>query len=103
MAFTINKDLIFIDSMQFMNSSLGKLLIKFSYHDVEYLAQEFDSEKLMRKDDYPDEQMHSFEGSSAKKIKTCFYRSLEDGTNGNIGEKLNYHIIDEEYLACIII
>ena len=47
--------------------------------------------------------MHSFEGSSAKKIKTCFYRSLEDGTNGNIGEKLNYHIIDEEYLACIII
>ena len=55
MAFTINKDLIFIDSMQFMNCSLGKLLIKFSYHDFEYLAQEFDSEKLMRKDDYPDE------------------------------------------------
>ena len=41
MAFFLNKDLIFIDSMQFMNSSLEKLIENLSDDDFKYLAQEF--------------------------------------------------------------
>ena len=44
MAFTIDKDLIFVDSMQFMNSSLEKLSKHFSDND---LAREFGSQNLM--------------------------------------------------------
>ena len=33
MAFTINKNLVFIDSMQFMNSSLDELVKNFSDKD----------------------------------------------------------------------
>ena len=38
MTFTINKNLIFIDSMQFMNSSLQKLVQNWSDNDFKYLT-----------------------------------------------------------------
>ena len=41
MAFTINKNLVFIDSMQFMNSSLDSLVKNLSDNDFKYLAEEF--------------------------------------------------------------
>ena len=41
MVFTIDKDLIFVDSMQFTNSSLEKLSKHFSDND---LAREFGSQ-----------------------------------------------------------
>ena len=41
MAFTINKNLVFIDSMQFMNSSLDLLVKKLSDNDFKYLSEEF--------------------------------------------------------------
>ena len=40
-AFTINKNLIFIDSMQFMNCSLDKLVKNLSDKDRRYLSEEF--------------------------------------------------------------
>ena len=40
MAFTTNKSLVFIDSMQFMNSSLDSLLKNLSDHDFKYLSEE---------------------------------------------------------------
>ena len=40
MAFTINKNLVFIDSMQFMNSSLDALVKNLSEMDFKYLSQE---------------------------------------------------------------
>ena len=43
-AFTINGDLVFIDSKQFMNSSLEKLVKNLSDADFKHLTQEFDSE-----------------------------------------------------------
>ena len=39
MAFTINKNLVFIDSMQFMNSSLDTLVKNLSYNDFRYISQ----------------------------------------------------------------
>ena len=39
MAFTINKNLFFIDSMQFMNSSLDSLVKNLPDNDFEYLLR----------------------------------------------------------------
>ena len=44
MSFTLNKNLIFIDSMLFMNSSLDKLVKNLSDKDFKYLGEEFSDE-----------------------------------------------------------
>ena len=41
MAFTINTNLVFIDSMQFMNSSLDSLVKHFSDNDLKCLSEKF--------------------------------------------------------------
>ena len=46
MAFTINGNLVFIDSMQFMNSSLDSLVKNLSDNDFKYLSEEFSGEFL---------------------------------------------------------
>ena len=51
---------MFIDSMQFMNSSLDKLAKNLSDEDFKYLVEEFGSENLellKQKGDYPYEYM----------------------------------------------
>ena len=45
MTFTVNKNLVFIDSMQFMNSSLDKLVINLNDKDFKYLSEEFSQTK----------------------------------------------------------
>ena len=46
MAFILNENLVFIDSMQFMNSSLDKLVKNLSDEDFKYSVEEFTSENL---------------------------------------------------------
>ena len=46
LAFFLGKKLVFIDSMQFMNSSLDKLAKNLSDEDFKYLVEEFGSENL---------------------------------------------------------
>ena len=46
MAFTITKSLVFIDNMQFMNSSLDALVKNLSDNDFKYLSEEFSGEVL---------------------------------------------------------
>ena len=46
MTFSLNKSLVFIDILQFMNSSLDKLVKNLSDEDFKYLVEEFDSENL---------------------------------------------------------
>ena len=106
MAFILSKNLFFIESMQFMNSSLKNLVKNLSDSDFKYLTQEFgpkNSELLKQKDVYPYEYMNSFKRFSEKKLpdKKYFYRSLKDGTTGDNSEKLNGHVSDKEYLTCI--
>ena len=51
-----NKNLVFIDSMQFINSGLYKIVKKLSDEDFKYLIGEFGSENLeflKQKGDYP--------------------------------------------------
>ena len=70
MAFTIKRNLVFIDSMQFMNSSLDSLVKSFSDNDFKYLSEEFSSEFLeLAKQDgvYPYEYINSFTKFSENK------------------------------------
>ena len=63
MAFTVNKSLIFIDSMQFMNSSLDSLVKNLMDEDFKYLSEEFSGkflEIVKEKGVYPYEYMDSF-------------------------------------------
>ena len=46
LAFIVNKNLIFIDSKQFMNSSLDSLVKNLSDNDFEYLSEKFSGELL---------------------------------------------------------
>ena len=91
--------------MQFMNSSLDKLVKNLSDYDFKYFTEEFGSknlELLKQKGAYPDEYMDSFKRFSEEKLhdRKCFYRSLKNETTGDDGKKLNGHISFEDYLTC---
>ena len=66
MACIINRNLVFIDSMQFMNSSLDSLVRNLVDEDFKYLSKEFkefkdkDLKLLKEKGVYPYEYMNSF-------------------------------------------
>ena len=46
MSFTLNKNLVFSDSILFMNSSHDKLVKDLSSEDFKYLSKELSGEKL---------------------------------------------------------
>ena len=46
MVFTLNKNLVFIDSMQCMNSSLDRLVKNLNDKNFKSLSEEFSGEKL---------------------------------------------------------
>ena len=46
MSFTINNKLSFIDSFQFLSSSLDSLVKNLGKYDLKYLSQEFDDNVL---------------------------------------------------------
>ena len=76
MTFFLNKNLAFINSIQFMNSSLDKLAKNLSDEDAKYLAEEFGSENLellKHKGDYPYEYLNNFE---RLKEKNCLLENI---------------------------
>ena len=83
MAFTINRNIVFIDSMQFMGSSLDPLVKNLMDKDFKYLSEEYSSEllKLVKeKGVYPYEYMDSFKRFNEDKLPDeCeFFSSLKD-------------------------
>ena len=96
MTFTINRNLVFIDSMQFMNSSLDSLVKSLSDNDFKYLSDEFSGEflKLVKqKGVCPYEYMDSFRKFSENKLpgRCEFFSSLKDEC---ISKKDYSHAID---------
>ena len=92
MTLILNKNLVFIDSMQFMNSSLEKLVKNLSNNDFKYLTEEFGSKNLKllkQKDAYPYEYMDSFKRFSEEKLpdNKYIYSSVKDGTTSDNGDK----------------
>ena len=83
MAFTINTTLVFINSMQFMNSSLDSLVKIFSDNDFKYLPKQFSGEflKLVKqKGVYPYEYMDSFKKLPENMLhnRCKFFSSVKD-------------------------
>ena len=83
MAFFLGRDLVFIDSMPFMNCSLDKLVKHFSDEDFKYLVKEFSSknlELLKQKSAYSYEYMNSFKRFNEDKLcaRKYFYSSTKD-------------------------
>ena len=104
-AFFLNKNLVFIKSMQFMNSSLEKLGKILSDNDFKYITKEVGSNNLKllkQKDAYRYEYMDNFKRFNEEKYpdKRCFYSSVKDGTTDANGEILDGHLNNEEYLTC---
>ena len=91
MKFFLNKNLVFIDSMQIMNSILDKLVKILLDNDFKYLTEEFSSknlELLKQKGAYPYECIDTFKSEEKLLDKECFYRSVKDGKTGENGKTL---------------
>ena len=83
MAFAINRNLVFVDSKQFMNSSLDSLVKNLSDNHFKYLSEKFSGELLRlvkQKGMYPYEYMGSFKKLSEGKLpdRSKFFSSLKD-------------------------
>ena len=82
-AIIVNRNIVFIDSMQFMEDSLGGLVKNLDKGDFKYLSREFSAKhvKLIKqKGVYPYEYMNSFKRFDECKLpsKDKFYSSLKD-------------------------
>ena len=91
MAFMLGNHLTFIDSFQFMSSSLDKLVSNLPAEALKYTSKRFQKEKLnlmTRKGIYPYDYMDSFEKFNKTELPTKeeFYSILN-----------NEHISDEDY------
>ena len=98
MSIIINRNIIFLDSLQFCNSSFDNLASNLNNEDFKYLLPEFPTDKLeilKRKDSYPHESIDSFEKFKHQELpsKECFYSSINDGKRG----KGDGNISDEQY------
>ena len=87
---------MFIDSMQFMNSSLDKLVKNLSEEDFKYLVAEIASktwELLKQKGDYPYEYMNSFEKFNEEKFpsRKYFYSFIKNEKIGDDGKISDGH------------
>ena len=88
MAFMLGNNLTFIDSFQFMSSSLDKLISNLPKDDLIYTSQVFKGKRLnlmSQKGVYPYDFMDSFDQTELP-IKDQFYSILND-----------QHITDDEY------
>ena len=91
MAFMLGNHLTFIDSLQFMSSSLDKLVSNLPKDDLKYTSRAFKGRRLelmTRKGVYPYDFMDSFEKFNQMELPTKgdFYSILND-----------QHISDEDY------
>ena len=96
MAFTINTNLVFVDSMQFRNFILDSFVKILPDDDSKYLSKEFSDDflKLLKeKAVYPYEYMNSFKKFSENKLpdRSKFLTSIEDK---RISEKYYFKAVD---------
>ena len=103
MAFTIDKNLAFIYSMQFMNFGLYVLVKNLTDNDFKYWSEEFNGEQLnlvKQKGLYPYEYMNSFKKFSENDLPDKFqcYSSVKDGSINRNDESISekYEPISEK-------
>ena len=87
MSIIVNRNIVFLDSLQFCNNSLDTLVSNLNNEDFKHLLSEFPIDKLnilKRKDAYPYEWVDSYEKFNHQELpsKECFYSSINDGKRG---------------------
>ena len=101
MSIIVNKNIAFIDSLQFYKGSLDTLASNLNNKDFKHLTSEFGIDQLeilKRKDAYPCEWVDSYEKFKHLSLpeKKYFYSSLKDGkrdrSNGNISDEQYEHL-----------
>ena len=105
MAFFLGRNLVFNDSMQFMNSSLDKLGKNLLNEDFKYLVEEFASESLeilKQKGAYPYKYMNSFKRFNEEKLRArkYFFSSTKKEKIDNNDKISDGHISIKDYLTC---
>ena len=95
----INRNIIFLASNHFYESSLDGYASNLEDSDFKHLISKFSADKLeifKRKDPYPYKWVDSYEKFNNKELppKECFYSSIKDGKR----DKSNGHIYEKEYL-----
>ena len=95
MSFIINNKFIFIDSFQFLSSSLDSLVRNLSKDYIKYLIEEFDTNVLdlaKQNEFYPHEYKSDFEKFKDElSSKEKFYSSLADRKNT---DKESEHVLN---------
>ena len=84
MSIIINKNIAFLDSLQFYKASLDTLAGNLQDSDFKHLMSEFLEDKLKilrKKDAYPYEWVDSYEKFNYKELppEEAFYSSIDDG------------------------
>ena len=105
MTLFVGKNIVFIDSMQFMNSSLDKLVKNLSDKDFKYLVEEFgpdNLEILKQKGAYPYEYMNSFKRFNEDKLpaRKYFFSSTKKGKIDNDGKISDGHVSIKDFMTC---
>ena len=105
MAFFLGKNLVFIDIVQFMNSSLDKLVKKLSNKDFKYLVEELGSrnlEILKQTGAYLCEYMNSFKRCNEDKLpaRKYFFSSTKKGKIDNDHTISDGHASFKYYMTC---
>ena len=105
MAFFMNKNLVFIDSMQFMTSSVDKLVKNLSDEDFKYSVETFgsgNSELLKQNGAYPYEYINSFKRFHEERlpVRIYFFSYTEKGKIGDDGKISHGHRSVKDYLKC---
>ena len=105
MALFLGRDSVFIDSMQFINLSLDKLVKNLVDKDFKYLVKEFGTknlELLKQKGSYPYEYLNSFKRFSEDKLcaRKYFYISTRDKKISEDGKISDGYVSIEDYMVC---
>ena len=105
MAFVLDKNIVFIDSIQFMNSNLDKLVKNLSDEDFKYLVEKIGSENLellKQKDAYLYEYMNSLERFNEEKLpaRKYFSSSTKKGDIVDDGKISDGDMSVKGYLTC---
>ena len=98
MSIIVNRNIVFLDSLQFCKASLDSLAGNLKDKDFKHLLSEFPIDKLeilKRKDAYPYEWVDSYKKFIYPRLppKECFYSSIDDRKRG----RGDGHISNEQY------
>ena len=105
MAFFLGRDLVLIDIMQVMDSSLDKIVKNLVDKDFKYFVEEFGTENLKilkQKGAYRYEYMNSFKRFNEDNLcaRKYFYSSTKDKKIIKVGKMSDDHASIEDYMVC---